>query len=249
MTETLDTFAYISKVTKQKILTVANYKTKKGEAVGYKTFGIHFAPGSLSGFNVCTDASEGCLKSCLNGAGMGAFSTVQDARIAKTQSFHKNVAAFMASLVSEIRAAIKSAIKSGMTPCVRLNLTSDIYFERIKLENGNTIFQEFPNVQFYDYTKHYKRMFLEIPNYHLTFSRSENAINQLQASHLIKLGKNVAAVFSTKKGNALPESYKGTPVIDGDENDLRFLDPKGAIVGLRAKGPAKKDQSGFVIHV
>jgi hypothetical protein len=234
---------------RQKILTVANYKTKKGEAVGYKTFGIHFASGSLSGFNVCTDASEGCLKSCLNGAGMGAFSTTQKARITKTQSFHKDVAGFMASLISEIRAAIKSATKLGMIPCVRLNLTSDIYFERIKLANGNTIFQEFPEIQFYDYTKHYKRMFLEIPNYHLTFSRSENVVNQLQASHLIKLGKNVASVFSTKKGNALPESYKGTPVIDGDENDLRFLDPKGCYVGLRAKGPAKKDQSGFVIHV
>jgi hypothetical protein len=155
----------------------------------------------------------------------------------------------MASLVREIRASVKSAIKSGMTPCVRLNLTSDIYFERIKLENGNTIFQEFPEIQFYDYTKHYKRMFLDIPNYHLTFSRSENVVNQLQASQLIKLGKNVAAVFSTLKGNALPESYKGTPIIDGDENDLRFLDVKNCYVGLRAKGPAKKDQSGFVIHV
>jgi hypothetical protein len=136
-----------------------------------------------------------------------------------------------------------------MNLCVRLNLTSDILFEKVKLANGKNIFEQYPHVQFYDYTKHYKRMFLNIPNYHLTFSRSENVVNQLQASYLLTQGKNVAAVFSTKKGNELPASYKGIEIIDGDENDLRFLYKKGVYVGLRAKGPAKKDKSGFVIHV
>jgi hypothetical protein len=128
-------------------------------------------------------------------------------------------------------------------------LTSDLQWEKLKLENGNNLFQEFPNVQFYDYTKNFHRMFLNIPNYHLTFSRSENVLNQLQAENLMKLGKNVAIVFSTKKGKELPESYNGKKVIDGDKDDLRFLDSKNCIVGLRAKGKAKKDNSGFVIHV
>ena len=92
-------------------------------------------------------------------------------------------------------------------------------------------------------------MNLNIPNYHLTFSRSEAFGNQVQAAQLLKEGKNVAAVFSTKKGEELPESWKGYKVVDGDKDDLRFLDIKNCIVGLRAKGKARKDNSGFVIQV
>jgi len=44
----------------------------------------------------------------------------------------------------------------------------------------------------------------------------------------------------------MPETYEGTPVFNGDDSDLRFLDPKGVVVGLYAKGKAKKDTSGFV---
>jgi len=44
----------------------------------------------------------------------------------------------------------------------------------------------------------------------------------------------------------MPETYNGLPVFNGDESDLRFLDPQGVIVGLYAKGKAKKDTSGFV---
>ena len=59
---------------------------------------------------------------------------------------------------------------------------------------------------------------------------------------------NVAVVFRDK----IPKSYKGYEVIDGDDSDLRFLDKfksweTGGIVGLKAKGPAKKDKSGFVV--
>jgi hypothetical protein len=55
-------------------------------------------------------------------------------------------------------------------------------------------------------------------------------------------GMNVAAVF-----HKVPETYLGRTVINGDETDLRFLDPKGVIVGLKAKGKAKKDTTGFVV--
>jgi len=230
-------------------LTTNNAKIEKGLERGYLTFGIHFAPANLSKYNTCANASEGCRESCLNLSGMGVFPQVQTSRIEKTNLFLGNIKEELEKIKKEVEKAIKKAIRNNLTPCFRFNLTSDLQWEKLKLENGNNLFQEFPNVQFYDYTKNFHRMFLNIPNYHLTFSRSESVLNQLQAENLMKLGKNVAIVFSTKKGKELPESYNGKKVIDGDKDDLRFLDSKNCIVGLRAKGKAKKDKSGFVIHV
>lgn len=229
-----------------KLLTTANAKIRKGEKIGFKTFGIHLAPASLSGFNVCKDASAGCAASCLNTAGMGAFSNVQLARIEKTRLFFRDKAFFLAQLIKEIAAAIKSAEKQGLTAVFRLNLTSDLPWEKIKL-NDKTVFQLFPQVMFYDYTKSPERMtaFLagEMPkNYHLTFSRSET--NGAIAESILKSGGNVAMVFR----KSLPSQYLGARVINGDETDLRFLDGEGKIIGLVEKGKAKKDESGFVIE-
>lgn len=229
-----------------KLLTTANAKIRKGEKIGFKTFGIHLAPASLSGFNVCKDASAGCAASCLNTAGMGAFSNVQLARIEKTRLFFKNKVAFLAQLIKEIAAAIKSAEKQGLTAVFRLNLTSDLPWEKIKL-NDKTVFQLFPQVTFYDYTKSPERMtaFLagEMPkNYHLTFSKSET--NGAIAESILKSGGNVAMVFR----KSLPSKWLGAEVINGDETDLRFLDGTGKIIGLVEKGKAKKDESGFVIE-
>lgn len=229
-----------------KLLTTANAKIRKGEKIGFKTFGIHLAPASLSGFNVCKDASAGCAASCLNTAGMGAFSNVQNARIEKTRLFFKDKAVFMAQLIKEIAAAIKSAEKQGLTAVFRLNLTSDLPWEKIKL-NDKTVFQLFPQVTFYDYTKSPERMtaFLagEIPkNYHLTFSKSET--NGAIAESILKSGGNVAMVFR----KSLPSKWLGAEVINGDDTDLRFLDGAGKIIGLVEKGKAKKDESGFVIE-
>lgn len=229
-----------------KLLTTANAKIRKGEKIGFKTFGIHLAPASLSGFNVCKDASAGCAASCLNTAGMGAFSNVQNARIEKTRLFFKDKAVFMAQLIKEIAAAIKSAEKQGLTAVFRLNLTSDLPWEKIKL-NDKTVFQLFPQVTFYDYTKSSERMtaFLagEMPkNYHLTFSKSET--NGAIAESILKSGGNVAMVFR----KSLPSKWLGAEVINGDETDLRFLDGAGKIIGLVEKGKAKKDESGFVIE-
>jgi len=107
------------------------------------------------------------------------------------------------------------------------------------------IMEAFSTVQFYDYTKHRNRR--DLPsNYHLTFSRSE--ANNDAALEWLAAGGNVAVVFDTKKGQALPETWNGYRVIDGDLTDLRFLDDKNVVVGLRAKGPARKDTSGFVVH-
>jgi hypothetical protein len=230
-----------------KLLTTANAKIRKGEKLGFQTFGIHLAPANLSGFNVCKDASAGCAASCLNTAGMGAFSNVQLARIEKTRLFFKDKALFMSQLIKEISSAVKSAQKKNLVSTFRLNLTSDLPWEKIKL-NGKNIFEMFPDCQFYDYTKTPERMtsFLagEMPkNYHLTFSRSEN--NGAIAESILKSGGNVAMVFR----KTLPPSYLGAEVVNGDETDLRFLDGKGKIVGLVEKGKAKKDESGFVISL
>jgi hypothetical protein len=186
--------------------------------------------------------------SCLDFAGRGQMGNVKEARIEKTKTFFADIPAFMSRLIVEIQKGIDYAAKKGLTACFRLNLTSDVKWEKIKHE-GKTIFQHFPNHQFYDYTKSVSRMGLGIPNYHLTFSRSENQTNHVHCAMTMKAGFNVAAVFSTKKGFDLPSHYNGYEVIDGDKHDLRFTDKKGVIVGLRAKGPARQDKSGFVIHV
>jgi hypothetical protein len=229
-----------------KLLTTANTKIRKGEKLGFQTFGIHLAPANLSGFNVCKDASVGCAASCLNTAGMGVFSNVQIARIEKTRLFFKDKALFLSRLFKEITAAIKSAKKKELTATFRLNLTSDLPWEKIKL-HGVSILELFPEATFYDYTKSPERMtaFLagEMPkNYHLTFSRSET--NGAIAESILKSGGNVAMVFR----KSLPAQYLGADVINGDETDLRFLDGAGKIIGLVEKGKAKKDESGFVIE-
>ena len=229
-----------------KLLNSGNAKTRKGEKMGWITYGLHLAPFNLSGFNVCKDASAGCAAACLNTAGRGAMSNVQRARIAKTKLFFQDKEKFLFMLFDEIRANIKSAARKGMLPCFRLNLTSDLPWEKIR-HNGQNVFEAFSGVQFYDYTKSAERVssFLagEMPkNYHLTFSRSESNWQAVDA--VLKSGGNVAMVFR----KFLPDSFMGLPVVNGDETDLRFLDPQGVIVGLAEKGLAKKDQSGFVLE-
>ena len=174
------------------------------------------------------------------------MSNVQKARIAKTKKFFANRDQFMTDIFSEIKAAIKSAAKKKMNPCFRLNLTSDLPWEKIKL-NGQTVFDAFPDVRFYDYTKSISRMALFLTNgmpanYHLTFSRSET--NGAVAESFLKSGGNVAMVFR----KSLPATYAGAEVVDGDETDLRFLDGNGKIVGLKEKGLAKKYETGFVLE-
>lgn len=212
---------------------------------GFLTYGIHLAPFNLSGFNVCANASAGCASACLNTAGRGRMTNIQKARIAKTKRFFSDKKLFLQQLSKEIKSAIKSADKKQMTACFRLNLTSDLPWEGIKLD-GLSLMEMFPDVQFYDYTKSFKRAKKfadgQMPkNYHLTFSRSE--CNDNLCDILKDLGVNIATVFR----NSLPETYKGLPVIDGDETDLRFLDGESKIIGLVEKGLAKKDETGFVI--
>ena len=231
---------------RRSILQYENAKTSKGKSLGYITGIMYLAPGNESGLiNLCPSASPGCLESCLFTAGRGAFQDIRNARIAKTEYFMRERAAFWFNLVKDIQALIRKCERENMQPCVRLNGTSDIIFEKMVVdEKGNTIFDLFPGVAFYDYSKIAKRFSpgWKLPeNYHLTFSRSET--NQKDAERIAAAGHNVAVVFSGE----LPAEYAGRPVHDSDSHDLRFLDPAGVICGLKAKGKARKDSSGFVV--
>ena len=237
---------------KTTLLTQGNAKIVKGEKLGYTTKGIHLAPAQLSGFEVCQWRSKGCTASCLNTAGRGQMNSIQVSRINKTKLFFERKSEFLSKLVKEISSSIKLAMKKEMKSVFRLNLTSDISWEDVQLFKGTNLFQHFPETQFYDYTKSFKRMcsFLGKPfvkgeakfpsNYHLTFSRSET--NDTKCEMVLAMGGNVAVVFR----NQLPKTWKGYEVVNGDDNDLRFLDKQGVVVGLIEKGMAKKDSTGFV---
>ena len=238
-----------------KLLSTGNPKVLKGMAQGYNTYILHLAPASLSGHNTCPKATEGCKAACLNTAGRGGMfkkgettNVIQKARIRKTQLFFDNRDEFFAQLVADILLALKQSAKLGLTPVFRLNGTSDLSFEKypVKMDNivYTNIFEAFPQLQFYDYTKILGRKVLGIPNYHLTFSAADG--NDADVLAAIQQGYNVATVFGIKKTEPMPETYNGRTVFNGDESDLRFLDPKGVVVGLYAKGKAKKDTTGFV---
>lgn len=216
----------------ERLLTVANTKTMKGEKKGYLTAILHLAPSDRSGFNVCPMASQGCRAACLNTAGRGRFDATQAARRRKTHWYMARREEFIDQLAVEIERHHRAAWAKGFRACIRLNGTSDIPWEK------SGLFGDFPGVQFYDYTKVPGRP-LDIPNYHLTFSLAESNAEHARAE--LERGCNVAVVFRDR-----PETFWGHPVVDGDESDLRFLDPQGVVVGLTAKGEARTDTSGFV---
>jgi hypothetical protein len=231
-----------------KLLSTANPKIQKGTKLGYLSFILHLAPADLSGRNTCPKATEGCKAACLNTAGRGGMfrkgentNTIQKARIRKTQYFYEARDYFMQDLYEDIQKGIKLATKLGLTPVFRLNGTSDLSWEKYTINDKN-LFELFPTVQFYDYTKVLGRKVSQYKNYFLIFSKADG--NDSDVAEAILQGMNVAAVF-----DKVPEGYMGRPVINADEHDLRFLDDKGVIAGLKAKGRAKKDYSGFVIRL
>lgn len=238
-----------------KLLSTGNPKVLKGMAQGYNTYILHLAPANVSGYETCAKRTAGCTAACLNLAGRGGMfkrgettNVIQEARKRKTKMFFEDRATFMELLVKDIELAIKQSARLGLIPVFRLNGTSDLAFEKYEVvRNGvlyRNIFAAFPNVQFYDYTKILGRKVKDIPNYDLTFSAADG--NDVDVIRAIAEGLNVATVFGIKKTEAMPETYNGRPVFNGDDSDLRFLDPRGVIVGLYAKGKAKKDTSGFV---
>lgn len=221
-----------------KLLSTANPKIQKGTREGYLSFILHLAPSDVSGYNTCPKATEGCRAACLNTAGRGGMfkrgentNVIQQARIRKTRYFFEQRDAFLRDLEADIRKAIRYAERQALTPVFRLNGTSDLSWEKYG------IIQKFPDVQFYDYTKVLGRKVQGLANYHLTFSRADG--NDRDVARALSQGMNVAAVY-----DRIPEG-----LYSADDTDLRFLDPRVGMIGLKAKGRAKKDTSGFVIRL
>jgi hypothetical protein len=226
-----------------KLLSTANPKIQKGTKQGYLSFILHLAPADLSGRETCPKRTAGCTAACLNTAGRGGMfkrgettNMIQKARIRKTKYFFEARDYFMQDLYEDIKKAIRFAERKGLTPVFRLNGTSDLSWEKYTINDKN-IFELFPTVQFYDYTKVLGRKVSQYKNYHLTFSKADG--NDADVAEALLQGMSVVAVY-----DKIPA---GVP--SADETDLRFLDPKGIMLGLKAKGKAKKDYSGFVIRV
>lgn len=229
-----------------KLLSVnSNPKIDKSNKVSEKYWSciMHLRPVSTK---ICPYQDiAGCKSACLNTAGLGGvYPSIQKARQKKTDLFLNDRDEFMQQLVKDINTFIRACKRKDKRPAIRLNGTSDIQWEYIEIEGHANIFEMFPEIQFYDYTKIPTRKVEHIANYHLTWSYSE--ANDKYASWIDRVRNNIAVVFKNKN---LPEKFKGREVIDGDLHDMRFLDEPNSVVGLKAKGQAKKDTSGFVIDV
>lgn len=237
-------------IKRKPLLSTNNAKTIKGEKLGYMTYILYMSPFNLNSMkkSVCSHASAGCAEACLVGSGFGGmFKGVMKGRVARTEFFLKSRMEFFTQLKSEIEKVVAKK-KGKAIVTIRLNGTSDIAYEKFKVFDGKNIFEVFPKIQFYDYTKNWTRFDNALPkNYHLTFSRSET--NGKKAMELLARGKNVAMVF-----DKVPETFEGYKVVNGDLDDLRFKDPKNVIVGLRYKKMTGKGSdnskaftSGFAI--
>jgi len=253
-----------------KLLSFNNPKVLKGEKISnYLTAIMHLSPINTK---ICPYQDvAGCKEACLNTAGRGGIikkgettNVIQEARKRKTNLYLEDRNTFMSYLITDITKFVRYCSNKGKLPCIRLNGTSDIQWENIYVGNMEqysldttdiklfnkkeydldcqNIFELFPDVQFYDYTKIPTRKVEQHKNYHLTWSYSE--ANMKYANLFDKIAYNIAVVFN----GDMPIHFKGREVVNGDESDLRFLDKSNVIVGLKAKGKARKDTSGFVIQ-
>ena len=224
----------------------ASAKIVKSETVGQITAIFYGAPSTVSGYDVCAFASDGGREACLYSAGRGVMNMVQAARIRKTKMFFEDRPGFMTQVIKDIEALIRKAKRENLTPSVRMNGTSDIKWEKISCGCHKNLMEHFPaSLIWYDYTKVPIRYRQNLPeNYSLTFSLNESNLDE--ALEALAMGTNVAAVFRLDHLGNLPEFFHGYRVIDGDKHDARYLDAKGVVVGLKAKGDAINDTSGFV---
>ena len=223
-----------------------NPKTDKNQSVegleNIVVLHLNLAPADLSGYNVCPMASQGCKSACLHTAGNPVFQAQKDkGRINRARFYMQDRDKFMTQLTRELVNFVKWCDKNKKIGVVRLNTTSDISWENYNL------FEKFPMLQFYDYTKIQKRALKFArgeypPNYHLTYSLNED--NYDKAVEVLNEGGNIAVVFRKD----LPDTFMGKKVVNGDLHDLRYLDPKNVVVGLKAKGKAKTDYSGSVMN-
>lgn len=206
----------------------ANHKLELGIELGQVAYGLALAPASLSGVNVCQWSTPECRAGCVSSAGMGRYDSVTRARVCKTRFLMEQPAAFLALLADEV---FRARLRHGAALAVRLNTFSDLRWERIV----PWLFEMFPSVRFYDYSKGWGRVRSLPANYHLTYSCSE-LTSETAVRQRVAMGENVAVVFSASRHKALPATWAGLAVHDGDGSDARYTDPVGVVVGLRAKG-------------
>ena len=225
------------------ILGTASTKTVKGESIGFLTGIVYLVPDN----KLCSMAkSAGCMEACLKSAGRGAFNSVQAARKSKTDYFYQHQQAFLLSMAADIWSLRNTAKNKGLKLIVRPNGTSDILYENLKVIYDKNIFQLFPDVQFYDYTKHPGRNLENktAGNYDLTYSYSGITPHNVTIKGILNPGNaRVAVVFD--KAENITSTFRGWTVIDGDNTDVRHIEPKTVVVALYAKGKAVKDLSWF----
>ena len=228
-------------------LLSTSHKVSLGEGHGILTRALYLSPASESGRNLCPSSTAGCRAACLgHSSGFMVFEAHKAARIAKSRMLQHDRDAFIFELKSEITATVRKAKREGLQTAIRLNGSSDIGWENL----APGLFAQFPDVHFYDYTKRHPRMVESLTrkdwpaNYRLTFSRSGQ--NDAEVEEILSMGGNVAVVFAT---DAFPETYLGYPVVSGETSDYRYGDPRNVVIGLKARGAAKRDTSGFVVHV
>lgn len=241
------------------LLSDNQLKMHKSIELGFYSVILHLEPAySYKGLKTCPWHGQ-CKAYCLGNGGQMRFDIARNARIRRTQWLVDEPESFQAALVVDICKARRHAEALGLSLTVRLNGTSDLSWESMSFtSDGKTIFDLFPLVQFIDYSKSSDRvLFTDISNYSLTYSRSEKS-SESELQELVKARKNIAVVFDVAKGDPLPKTYKlgnkRLRVVDGDISDLRHLDPKGVVVGLRYKHAYSKQtrkrltpKAGFII--
>jgi hypothetical protein len=231
-------------LTYKTILGESSAKTVKGEKIGFLTGIVYLVPDH----NLCPLArAAGCFEGCLKSAGRGAFNTVQLARQSKTDYFYNNQVAFLLSLAADIWSLERRAKSLGLIPLVRPNGTSDIPYENLIVWDNKTIFQLFPEIQFYDYTKIPSRNLVGKTNgnYDLTYSFSAITPKPISIKGLTNPNNSRVAVVFQKQSD-IPTSFRSWAVVDGDDSDVRHIEPKNVVVALYAKGKAKREDNGFV---
>jgi len=215
------------------------------------TYGLYLAPASLSGYNVCSHSTPECRMGCLNTSGRAGIeefagtSIIKDARIKKTKLFYEQPQFFMAWLMAEIEAGQRKAKKDGYYFSVRLNCTSDIDWQNVKI-NDKSIFETYPEIQFYDYTKNANKFFGKPANYHLTLSYTGR--NWGLCEVILKRGHNVAMVFDVKTDAEIPTEFEGYKTVQGDLTDYRVSDAKSIIVALKWKRIANREAERKVLN-
>jgi len=227
-------------------------KTKKNGIVSQQhTYGVYLAPATESGYNTCSHSTLECRLGCLNTSGYAGIEIhsdithISDSRINKTKLFYEQPEYFMAWMIAEIEAKSKLAVQKGFGFSARLNCTSDIDWQNVKV-NGQSIFEIFPEITFYDYTKNPNKFIGKPDNYHLTLSYTGR--NWKACDAVLKQGVNVAVVFDVKRASDIPATFKGYDVINGDITDYRVDDAKGIIVGLKWKHIADKEAEAEVLN-